>query len=469
MGYEERVEKRQAGWATNARFGGLRAGLISGASVVFWLMFGINLVNYLDRFVVVAVSKTLTQEFHINDFQYGILTSAFLLVYTIAGLPLGLLADRLPRARIVALGVLIWSIFSGATAFATNFFGLMITRIGVGIGEASYLPAGTALLSEYFPIERRARVMSRWGAGQIVGIASAFVVSFVLFLLFKPEFAWRVAFFVTALPGLALALLMWFVAERPAAAPAPSATTPAAEPREEPAAVGGHATLSMAGGMRGLVEQFTSALRIRTVRVVIVLQALYLIVATPAIAYLPKYIEAPNGPFGLSESAGTAASGVMLILGGLGGAIAGGYAADWLAQRDKGGRVLLTSLASMLALPCYAITLLTHSLPVFLVLGTLAIFAISLQVGPLTAAVQDATPPALRATAVGITLLLAHLCGDIWAPGLVGWISTKLGEQAGLALMIVGLPTLAVAIVMGYFGSRQYARDVTGRAASGGR
>src|SRR5579884_1111523 len=137
-------------------------GLIHNATLVFWLMFLINVVNYLDRFVADPLGPTLKQEFNLADSQVGLLTTAFLLVYTIAGLPLGLLADRASRARIVAIGVGIWSIFSAYTAFARGFGELFASRIGVGIGEASYLPAGTALLSTYNPIEKRAREMSRW-------------------------------------------------------------------------------------------------------------------------------------------------------------------------------------------------------------------------------------------------------------------------------------------------------------------
>src|SRR5581483_4370385 len=122
---------------------------------VFWLMFLINVVNYLDRFVAAAVGPTLKQEFGLADSQVGLLTTAFLLVYTVAGLPLGLLADRSSRARIVAIGVGIWSVFSGYTAFARGFGELFASRVGVGIGESSYLPAGTALLSTYYPLKKR--------------------------------------------------------------------------------------------------------------------------------------------------------------------------------------------------------------------------------------------------------------------------------------------------------------------------
>jgi MFS family permease len=154
----------------------------------------------------------------------------------------------------------------------------------------------------------------------------------------------------------------------------------------------------------------------------------------------------------------------MLVVGGLCGALLGGNIADILGRYVRGSRILIAALGCGVGLPCYLVTLLTHSLPLFIVFGTLAIFAFSTWIGPLTAAIQDATPPALRGTAVAVTLLLAHLGGDVWAPTLVGVISTNmLHERVGLALLIVGIPALLLAIVVAYFGAPLHAADVASR------
>src|SRR5262249_34074781 len=190
--------------AVPARATGNQTGLrpIRSAAVVFWLLFSINTVNYLDRFVAVAVGPTLEAEVHLRDRDVGLLGSAFLLIYTVSAIPLGLLADRVARARVVAVGVGLWSLASGATAFIRGYAGLFLTRAGVGIGEASYYPAGTALLSAYFPQERRARTMSRWSAGQLVGIAAAFALSGLFLHLFGGQVGWRLVFLLTSPPRL---------------------------------------------------------------------------------------------------------------------------------------------------------------------------------------------------------------------------------------------------------------------------
>jgi MFS family permease len=442
-------------------------GLIRHGGVVFWLMFLINVVNYLDRFIAAAVGPTLKLEFHLADDQIGILSTAFLFVYTIAGLPLGLLADRISRARIVAVGVGVWSVFSGYTAFASGFGQLFLSRVGVGIGESSYLPAGTALLSSYNPFEKRARVLSRWGSGQLVGVALAFIVTAVLFHIYSPFSAWRVAFFVTALPGLLLALGMWFVADAPSGAAEARQTE---EVQGAAAEAHGHLTLTAKGGIGAIARDFSAHVaavwRIPTIRVAVVVQALSFIVVTPAVIFLPIYVASKDGPFHLNPAQVSLVSGVMLVFGGLTGAVFGGNIADWLGRRYQGSRVLTAAVGGAVGLPCYVITLLTHDLPLFVASGTIAIFAFTIGIGPLTAAIQDATPPALRGTAIAVTLLLAHLGGDIWAPTVVGKISTALHERTSLALLLVGVPALALATIVAYRGARIHADDVAAQQIS---
>jgi MFS family permease len=424
-------------------------------------MFAINVVNYLDRLVAAAVGPRLKAEFNFSDFQYGALATGFLLVYIIAGIPLGVLADRASRAKVIALGVLVWSVFSAATAFARSAIAIFITRIGVGIGEASYYPAGAALLSEYYATKDRARILSRWASGQIVGAVLAYGLSALFLKLLNPDIAWRALFLITALPGFALGVIMWFVADRPERSPEEHHA--AAQPN------GGehahqHATVKFEGGFNGFLQQVNKALSIKTVRIVIIIQAVYFVVTTPALFFLPLYLTNPDGPFHLDDSTQALVIGVVGVFGGLAGVLLGGNVSDWLGKRFEGARVLIGALGSIIALPALVVALLTHSLAVFIICATIAIAALYLQIGPLAAAVQDAAPPLLRSSAIAVTLLLSHLLGDIWATTGVGWISDKLGGAPGAALLIVGVPALLLGIVVSWIGSRYYAAEARERA-----
>ncbi|MBF6591276.1 MAG: MFS transporter [Ktedonobacterales bacterium] len=426
---------------------------------MFWLMFSINAVNYLDRFIVVAVGPALKDQFSLTDRAIGLLSTAFILVYTVTALPLGLLADRASRARVVAVAVGVWSVMSATTALARGFTGLLLTRAAVGVGEAGYYPAGTALLSSYFPRRDRARVMSRWQTGQLVGVALAFVISAALFAWFGHG-AWRLAFLITGVPGLVLAALMWRVPDAP-----PSDRAERLTEGEPPIA---HAEAISGERLGGLLDSIRAVSRIRTVRLVILLQALVYAIATPAVTFLPIYMVSAHSPFHVSRPLASLIAGTVTVGGGLCGMLLGGVVADRLSVRHPGGRVLTAALGFGLALPFYIIMLRASSLAVFIFAGVLATLALNLQAGPLTAAVQDATPPVLRATAVAVILLFGHLLGDVWAPVVVGTISTRLHEHTGTALLIVGVPVLAVATIAATLGARAYVQDITHAPSASG-
>src|SRR6202162_6027942 len=168
------------------------------ARYVLVVMVGINFLNYMDRYVGAAASPLIQKEFHLSDAQVGLLGSAFLLVYAVAAVPFGFWADRGIRKTVVAAGVAIWSIATLFTGFARSFPQLFVTRAVLGIGEAGYYPAGTSLLSDYFPKEQRGRTMSIWGAGSTFGIAVGFAGGGYI----AEKFGWGDAFFLAAVPGI---------------------------------------------------------------------------------------------------------------------------------------------------------------------------------------------------------------------------------------------------------------------------
>lgn len=421
---------------------------------VFWLLFAINTLNYLDRLIAVAVGPTLKSEFHLTDGDIGMLSSAFLLVYTLAALPAGALADRLgARAKVISCGVAVWSVFSGLTALARGYTGLFVTRALVGVGEASYSPAGVALLVNYYPRERRAGILGRWQTGQALGALLAFIVAGLLFSWMPAHVAWRAAFLLTAAPGLALAALAWRVADQPVAASDPPASGSGASLAAESAP----RRLALTMEAQSLLRQARQALGIPMIWMIVVLQALSFIVITPSLTFLPIYVRAAHGPFHLSAAHASFALGLTLIVGGFLGAILGGALSDWLNRWLRGGRVLAVTVGFAAAIPCYCLMLLTTSLPVFLLASALTTLAINLPSAALTATPQDVAPLRLRATAIAVTMLLSHLLGDIWASWAVGQLATSLHERVTLALLIVGLPALALGCGLSLFGARVYA------------
>ena len=162
----------------------------------------INLLNYLDRQVIFPLFGSLKLEFGLTDFHLGILGTAFLLVQSIAGLPMGVLADRFERRFIVAGGVAFWSIASFASGLATSFNSLLGIRSLVGIGEASYAPAAVAMITDNFPNESNSQVQGVFNIGMLIGgTVGAMIGGLVAYYLHN----WRLAFFIVSIPGIILA------------------------------------------------------------------------------------------------------------------------------------------------------------------------------------------------------------------------------------------------------------------------
>lgn len=441
------------------------------ASYVFWLMFLINFLNYADRFVFTALANVLKSELNFNDSQIGLLSSAFLLVYTIVAFPLGFVADRVSRKLIVALGVGLWSVATAMTALIGSFWGMVGIRALVGVGEGSYYPAGTPMLAAWYPPGKRASVLARWGVGSLVGAGVGFLVAS---FLAGPQ--WRLAFFATGAPGLVLAVLIGLTRER---------VRHEDDPPEEHEAIEG-----------SFWQRVRLYLRIRTLRVILAMHALGFFALTALTTFLVIYLGATYGTStygkdGLSEKMVVLIPGVLLLLGGIGGNLFGSWWANRLSRRTTGARVLtgglgfliaaplvilvLTAPAILGAIPAYAhaatSTQVSIGVAAFAILGVTVAFFLNVYNGPTSAALQDVVPPAARASAGGLELTLAHLLGDSYAGAAVGGLSFLLGtalggEQIGLALLLTCPVVLVASGIVGIWGSRFYAPDVEALGSS---
>src|SRR2546425_13303455 len=141
------------------------------ARFAFSVLFLVNILNYADRYVLSAVLPGIKHDFHMTNFQGGLLISSFLVVYAIATLPLGVWADRGIRKNIVALCVGIWSVATALAGFTQSLLQLFSMRAILGIGEAGYAPASLSLLGDFFSKGRRGRVLSFWSIRTLLGAA----------------------------------------------------------------------------------------------------------------------------------------------------------------------------------------------------------------------------------------------------------------------------------------------------------
>ena len=453
---------------------------------VFWLMFCISGLNYLDRWIFTGLSPYIQLDLKFSDFQIGLLASAFLLVYTIVAMPLGFLADRVARKLIVGAGVAVWSIGTVFTGLVSGFWPMLGVRSILGIGEGSYFPAGTPLLAAYFAPSRRATMLARWGVGTIIGAA----LGFLLASFFTHGSDWRYAFFFTGVPGLIAAIFMLRLREKN-------------RHEEDPVAE------QLVGSGPSVWLRLRSYLRVPTIRVILGLHALGFFGITAVTVFLTIYLHDAYGnsaitrtdalgnvigtapaPFphaGIPDALVPILGGGLVLIGGILGNLYGGVWSDRLSRRHTGARVLTGGLGFLFAAPCVAIAIgsrfVLQALPAYqqasegtqvlvgvsflAVFGLAASFFLNIYNGPTTAALLDVIPPAERAGAGGSELALAHLLGDVWAATALGALADVLVGRTGsdwtglgLALLTTAPIALVLSGVIGIWGSRFYARDV---------
>jgi MFS family permease len=399
-------------------------------------MVAINFLNYMDRYVGAALVSPIQKEFNITDAQVGLLATAFLLVYAIAALPFGFWGDRGVRRTVIGVGVTIWSLATLFSGIAANYIQLFLSRAAVGIGEASYYPAGTSLVSDYFPHEQRGRVMSIWGAGSVFGIAAAYAGGGYV----ADHFGWRTAFFIAAAPALLLAFLAFTMREplrgsMERVGPAVKRTTDAS------------------------LRTFVNLMRIPTLRAAILAQSvLYFVLASNAF-WLPTVL---HRRFDMSVTSAGLLSGGVLVTGGLIGTLVGGWVADRRLKKHPAAHLEVGIAGFLIGAVFITIALVAPlnigPVPVFVPAFLITVIALYLHAGPFTAVSQNVVSPALRASSVTMLLFVSHVFGDSHSTFDVGWISDHL-HNLQLALLITSPTLLVVAAIIAWTGLRTVKPD----------
>ncbi|HEX6552675.1 MAG TPA: MFS transporter [Ktedonobacteraceae bacterium] len=411
------------------------------ARFAFTVLFAVNILNYADRYILSAILPSIEHDFKISDTQGGLLFSSFLIVYAVATLPLGLWADRSIRKNIVALCVGIWSFATVLAGFAQNLLQLFSLRAVLGIGEAGYAPATLSLLGDFFSKSHRARVLSYWSIGTLIGAA----IGVSLGGRVADTLGWRWAFYIVGIPGLIAAFLAWRMTE-----PARGSFDHEASPSDEANTALAHG--SIGNDFRGVIK-YLSKIPTYWVLVSALVFSFFTIGGTSL--WLTTYL---TRDFGLSLTKAGSISGIVLICSGLVGTVLGGWLADLVQRRHPEGRLFVSMLGFLVGAPLVLLAFFIHTLPLFVAVFVVAAISLNFCTGPLNAVMQDVIHPNMRATAVGLALLLAHILGDAAAPTIIGLISDY--TSLGLALTITAPVFLFLAGIACLIGLRTVGRDM---------
>ncbi len=354
----------------------------------------INFLNYFDRLIVFPMFPLLKEEFDISDFRLGLLGSVFITVHSLAILPFGYWSDRGSRQKIMAFGVSLWSAATALSGLASTFHVLLAGRALVGVGEGAYSPAGTAMISDSFPRSFRARVQGIFNMGMLTGGVFGLAAGGLL----SEWIGWRYAFFLVGLPGFLLALTVSRM------------RVPVTLPSEKPPSV-------------------FSLLKIPAYLMVMAGGMFVVFSSTALITWGPTFA---NRYHNLNVAQAASWMGGLVLVGSVGGVLAGSYVADTLQSRWNSGRALTIAVTLLAGTPFMLVAVNTDSLPTFLACLFVASFLLTCYHGPATAVIHDLTPPSEHSFAFALYAFVIHLFGDALAPVLVGRVSDVSELRHGL-------------------------------------
>ncbi len=374
------------------------------------ILCGLNLLNYLDRYVMSAVLTPLQKELHLDDRDAGWAASAFMLGYFLSAPFFGYLGDRFPRKYLMLGGVMVWSAATACSGLAENFGQLFAIRIFVGFGEACFVTMGPSWISDLFAAPRRNTAITLF----YVAIPFGSAIGFILGGWFAQHGDWRHAFIYAGLPGILLALSLLMLRE-----PRRGEADQVGDEERELPKVRLKEVVGLLGNLRYglLVGGYTAQ--------------------TFSIGAFgiwgPAFLHRVHG-----FSLGTASSlfGAMLAGAGLTATLLGGLAGTHLRRRMAAGYVWVMASSMVAALPVCCFALLVGSPTLSLVGLGASMFFLFLPTGPVTSEILEIVPIHLRASGVALCTFLMHLFGDWGSPAAVGYVSDLTGSlQKGVLIL----------------------------------
>lgn len=365
---------------------------------ILFLLFLANLFNFFDRTIPAIIIEPIRMEWGLSDLQLGLIGTAFTIVYAIAGLPLGRMADTGARRKIIGWGLTVWSGLTALNGLAWNFWSFLLIRMGVGIGEASYAPAANSLIGDLFPAHKRARAMGIFMLGLPLGLLLAF---FTIGAMVQAFDSWRAPFLIAAVPGLILALFLFFIREptRGGAEAVQVSAAPVEKPLRKVLSIPTFWWLVLAGLAFNFASYACNSFMV---------------------PMLQRY-------FGLGLQSAAMATGVIVGVTGLFGLTLGGWLADRIHQRWGAGRLLFAAFSMLVAALCTGWVLMAGRIETAVFVGVFSIgwlFSYNFYTCVYTA-IQDVVEPRLRATAMALFFAGLYLLGGGLGPLVVGWLSDR--------------------------------------------
>ncbi len=381
---------------------------VPAAAGTLALLISLNLLNYIDRYILPGAQPLVQREYGWTDQQMGALTTALFVVYMLVAPLTGWLGDRFPRKPLIIGGAVLWSLATLSTAWVHDYTTMYIRHALVGVGEATFGIFAPAVLADFYPERERNRILSIFYVAIPVGAALGYVAGGAL----GSRWGWRVPFFICAIPGLLIAALYGWLGREPE---------------------------------RGGSDHIRSTAKRATVRGLFrnpaFLTATFGLAAlTFAMGGISTWVPTFLHRFaGLSVGGASQTVGAITVIDGLAGTLIGGWLAQRWLRKDHRALYLLSFWSVALTLPFGALVFFgppRWAIPSLF----LAEFFLFLNTGPLNAAIVNSVSAPVRATAVSLNLFCIHFFGDTFSPQIIGAISDRTHNlRLGLGITLISL------------------------------
>lgn len=480
------------------------------ASGYSWYVLGVLVVvyilNFIDRQILSILAVDIKRSLELTDGQLGFLGgAAFAVFYALFGVPLGRLADRWHRVRLLTIGLLLWSTMTALSGFARNYLSLSLARMGVGVGEATASPTAYSLISDYFPSRQRATALAIYSSGLYIGGGVSLLIGAKISQIWDAAYpdggmggleGWQAAFLAVGLPGVLVAL--WVASLRePERQPEESADArhPLADFLIDLSMLLPPFTLyhAMRRGLKAVVINLAMAATMIAIALAMIeltgnvpqwsaiafgYYAVFswaatlrrhdpatfsLIWGTPAfICTALGYGFVSLGAYALAFWGAPYAETVLklpkdelaFVLGGSGavsgflGVILGGRMSDWLRSRNPSGRILVIMFGILAPVIPIWIGFTTENALLFYIMNFLAGMFAATALGAAAATTQDLVLPRMRGTATASFFLATTLVGLGLGPYMVGQISELSGSMRVGVLSLIGVAPVSLALLV---------------------
>ena len=362
--------------------------------------------NFVDRQLLVILQEAIKKELHLSDTQLGLLSGfTFAIFYVTLGIPIARMADKGNRRNTVAAALGLWSLMTAISGTVKNFSQLLLARIGVGVGEAGGSPPAHAMISDYFPPDKRSTALSVYSTGIYFGILIGFLIGGYL----NQRLGWRTAFFTVGVPGLIFSLLFFITVKEPQ-----RGATDITKPSEEQHSLG---------------EVLRLLYSTKTFVWLALAGGLHAFCIYGLVNWAPSFLARLHG---MKSSDIGIILGLMFGIGGALGTLVGGFLTDYLGKKNMEWYLKVPAFAIIISIFFLAGAIFFRNTFLSIVcLGCCASLQ-SVYLGPSIAVAHSLVPASMRALTSAILFLVINLIGLGFGPLIVGLISDRLNPYLGI-------------------------------------